>query len=38
VGYELSRFERLPDSESYFAQFDAKNARAEPGKIKACPA
>jgi ubiquinone/menaquinone biosynthesis C-methylase UbiE len=38
VGYELARFERLPDSESYFAQFEAKGERPEPGKIKTCPA
>lgn len=38
VGYELSRFERLPQSESYFAQFEAKGPRPEPGQIKACPA
>jgi len=37
VGYELARFERLPDSESYFAQFRAKGALPEPAKIKACP-
>jgi hypothetical protein len=37
VGYELARFERLPDSESYFAQFKAKGARPEPKQIKACP-
>jgi hypothetical protein len=37
VGYELSRFERLPQSESYFAQFEAKGPRPEPGQIKACP-
>jgi ubiquinone/menaquinone biosynthesis C-methylase UbiE len=38
VGYELSRFERLPQSESYFAQFEANGPRPEPGQIKACPA
>jgi ubiquinone/menaquinone biosynthesis C-methylase UbiE len=38
VGYELTRFERLPDSESYFAQFEAKGARPEPGQIRTCPA
>jgi SAM-dependent methyltransferase len=37
VGYELARFERLPDSESYFAQFRAKGAPPEPKQIKACP-
>jgi predicted methyltransferase len=38
VGYELARFERLPDSESYFAQFIAKGPRPDPGTIPACPA
>ncbi len=38
IGYELTKFERLPDSESYFAQFAAKGARPEPGQIKGCPA
>ena len=38
VGYELTRFERLPDSESYFAQFQAKGARPEPAQIRTCPA
>jgi ubiquinone/menaquinone biosynthesis C-methylase UbiE len=38
IGYELTRFERLPESESYFAQFEGRNARPEPDKIKACPA
>ena len=38
VGYELKRFERLPDSESYFAQFAARGARPDPGQIKVCPA
>ena len=37
VGYALSRFERLPDSESYFAQFEAKGPRPEPKQIRACP-
>ena len=36
VGYALTRFERLPDSESYFAQFEARGARPEPGAIPAC--
>ena len=30
VGYELIRFERLADTESYFAQFQAREARPEP--------
>ena len=38
VGYELKRFERLPDSESYFAQFAARGQRPEPEQIKVCPA
>jgi ubiquinone/menaquinone biosynthesis C-methylase UbiE len=38
VGYELVKFERLADSESYFAQFAAKGPRPEPNKIKVCPA
>jgi ubiquinone/menaquinone biosynthesis C-methylase UbiE len=38
VGYELARFERLPDSDSYFAQFLAKGPRPEPGAIPSCPA
>ena len=38
VGYQLTRFERLPDTESYFAQFDAKGPRPEPAQIRACPA
>ncbi len=38
VGYELTRFERLPDSESYFAQFEARGLRPEPQQIKPCPA
>ena len=38
VGYELTRFERLPDSDSYFAQFVAKGGRPEPSAIPTCPA
>lgn len=38
LGYELIRFEKLPDSESYFAEFEGKNERPEPGRIKVCPA
>src|SRR3712207_3561208 len=37
VGYQLVRFERLPDSESFLAQFEAPGARPEPKQIKACP-
>lgn len=36
VGYELKRFERLPDSESYFAWFEAHGPRPEPAAIPAC--
>jgi len=36
VGYALTRFERLPDSESYFAQFEARGPRPEPAAIPAC--
>ncbi|HWH18291.1 MAG TPA: methyltransferase domain-containing protein [Allosphingosinicella sp.] len=38
VGYELTRFERLADTESYFAQFDAKGPKPEPRSIPSCPA
>jgi ubiquinone/menaquinone biosynthesis C-methylase UbiE len=36
VGYQLTRFERLPDSESYFAQFEPVGPRPEPKAIPAC--
>jgi ubiquinone/menaquinone biosynthesis C-methylase UbiE len=36
VGYGLTRFERLPDSESYFAQFEARGPRPEPRDIPIC--
>ncbi len=36
LGYELKRFERLPDSESYFASFEPRAARPEPGAIPTC--
>lgn len=36
IGYDLARFERLPDSESYFAQFRAKGARPAPSEIPTC--
>ena len=35
VGYALTRFERLPDSESYFAQFEARGPRPQPAAIPA---
>ncbi|HEX2763622.1 MAG TPA: methyltransferase domain-containing protein [Allosphingosinicella sp.] len=38
LGYQLSRFERLADSESYFAQFEPNSPRPEPRDIPACPA
>ncbi len=38
VGYQLVRFERLPDSEAYFARFEARGARPEPEQIPTCPA
>jgi SAM-dependent methyltransferase len=36
VGYELTRFERLADTESYFAQFEARGPKPNPGDIPAC--
>ncbi len=36
VGYELRRFERLGDSESYFASFEPHGPRPEPGAIRPC--
>jgi ubiquinone/menaquinone biosynthesis C-methylase UbiE len=36
LGYGLTRFERLPDSESYFAQFEARAPRPAPQDIPAC--
>jgi ubiquinone/menaquinone biosynthesis C-methylase UbiE len=38
VGYELTRFDRLADSESYFAQFEPRGPRPAPEQIKVCPA
>ena len=38
VGYELKRFERLPDSESYFAWFEPSGPKPEPGEIPTCGA
>ncbi|HEX8573061.1 MAG TPA: methyltransferase domain-containing protein [Allosphingosinicella sp.] len=38
VGYQLTRFERLSESESYFAQFEPVGARPEPKDIPVCPA
>lgn len=38
VGFELKRFERLPDSESYFAWFEPLGQRPEPADIRPCEA
>lgn len=38
IGYQLTRFERLPDTESYFAQFVANGPKPEPKDIPDCPA
>ncbi|HZG10261.1 MAG TPA: methyltransferase domain-containing protein [Allosphingosinicella sp.] len=38
IGYQLTRFERLADTESYFAQFEPRGPRPEPGSIPSCPA
>ena len=38
IGYELTRFERLADSESYFAQFEPRGPRPVPEQIKVCAA
>jgi len=36
VGYDLKRFERLPDSESYFAWFEARGPKPAPQDIQVC--
>ncbi|HWT13863.1 MAG TPA: methyltransferase domain-containing protein [Allosphingosinicella sp.] len=36
LGYELKRFERLPDSESYFASFQPRGPKPAPEDIPAC--
>ena len=36
VGYELKRFERLPDSESYFASFEPRGPKPQPNEIPTC--
>jgi SAM-dependent methyltransferase len=36
VGYELKRFERLPDTESFFAWFEPRGPRPEPSDIPNC--
>jgi ubiquinone/menaquinone biosynthesis C-methylase UbiE len=38
IGYELTRFERLADTQSYFAQFAPRGPRPAPEQIKVCPA
>ncbi|MBA3678089.1 MAG: methyltransferase domain-containing protein [Sphingosinicella sp.] len=38
VGYELTRFERLPDSETFFAEFQPRGQKPEPKDILNCPA
>ncbi|HEX8642048.1 MAG TPA: methyltransferase domain-containing protein [Allosphingosinicella sp.] len=36
VGYELKRFERLPDTESYFASFEPRGPKPAPSDIGTC--
>ena len=38
VGFELTRFDRLPDTESYFAAFEARGPKPQPEEIRTCPA
>jgi ubiquinone/menaquinone biosynthesis C-methylase UbiE len=38
VGYELARFERLPESESFYAEFKPRGQKPEPKDIMTCPA
>ncbi len=38
LGLELARFERLADTENYFAAFEANREKPEPGDIQTCPA
>jgi ubiquinone/menaquinone biosynthesis C-methylase UbiE len=38
IGYELTRFERLADTQSYFAQFEPRGPRPAPDQIKVCAA
>ena len=37
LGYELTRFERLADPETYFAQFEPKAPKPAPAQIRVCP-
>jgi len=36
LGYSLSRFERLPDSETFFAMFEARGPKPNPQDIPVC--
>jgi SAM-dependent methyltransferase len=36
LGFALSRFDRLPDSESYFAMFQARGPKPNPADIPVC--
>jgi ubiquinone/menaquinone biosynthesis C-methylase UbiE len=38
IGYELTRFERLADTQSYFAQFEPRGPKPTPEQIKVCAA
>jgi ubiquinone/menaquinone biosynthesis C-methylase UbiE len=38
LGLQLTRFERLGDSENYFASFQVGGPKPEPGTITVCPA
>jgi 2-polyprenyl-3-methyl-5-hydroxy-6-metoxy-1,4-benzoquinol methylase len=38
VGFELTRFDRLPDTESYFAAFERRGPKPAPEEIQTCPA
>jgi len=38
LGFDMVRFERLPDSQSYFAEFEAGRPRPEPTDIRVCAA
>ena len=37
LGYELTRFERLADPETYFAQFEPRAPKPAPEQIRVCP-
>ena len=36
LGYSLARFERLPDSETFFAMFEARGPKPNPEDIPVC--